>query len=287
MPPQIENQINPENIEPKQKFTKLIKFILIIIGVLVIITTAILFFKLVFTPIGPMPQDLQDSLKKYRESQNLAVSTSTDKFVDWKTYRNEQYGFEFKYPINSSITEDFGKAVNNFLVKDAQNNYIFSLQIYPTKSDENIQTWLQNFSSQIKYTTTPINLNGYEAFYAVSNSSVADSFYIIKNKNQIFLFNDSGIDIKEILSTFKFIPSTNSGQVSTSTPLDTSISDPQTYTACGCGCCGGEKPTRTQCLYHAKGDDIKKIIAVDKQQSQSSVCSTVGCGLGVEYKYCD
>lgn len=58
------------------------------------------------------------------------------------------------------------------------------------------------------------------------------------------------------------------------------------YVACGCGCCGGTTPEK-QCLYHAKGDDLDKIMATDKAARQNPRCRVMGCSRGVEYSYCD
>lgn len=60
----------------------------------------------------------------------------------------------------------------------------------------------------------------------------------------------------------------------------------QSYTACGCGCCGGAEPA-TQCLYKAKGDSLDAIKAQDQTARQSPQCALVGCGLGTKYQYCD
>jgi hypothetical protein len=67
---------------------------------------------------------------------------------------------------------------------------------------------------------------------------------------------------------------------------NSSVAVPAPYTACGCGCCGGETPEK-KCLYHSKGDDINKIIQDDSEAKASKQCSLMGCGKGVEYVYCD
>lgn len=60
----------------------------------------------------------------------------------------------------------------------------------------------------------------------------------------------------------------------------------ESYTACGCGCCSDMSP-KAECLYHSKGDDIKKIIEQDMLKAQSSDCAVMGCSLPVVYSYCD
>ncbi len=61
---------------------------------------------------------------------------------------------------------------------------------------------------------------------------------------------------------------------------------PESYLACGCGCCGGVEP-QSRCLYHSKGDDLAKIIAQDKEAAKGSICESVGCSIGIQYRYCD
>jgi len=64
------------------------------------------------------------------------------------------------------------------------------------------------------------------------------------------------------------------------------MEEPETYTACGCGCCGGVEP-EVKCLYRSKGDDIRKIIQADMEVAKAPYCPTVGCTKGVKFIYCD
>src|SRR5258705_2473506 len=60
-----------------------------------------------------------------------------------------------------------------------------------------------------------------------------------------------------------------------------------TYTACGCGCCGGLKP-QVKCLYRSKGDDIQKIIEADKETASNTKLFAVAVwSFPLQYKYCD
>lgn len=61
----------------------------------------------------------------------------------------------------------------------------------------------------------------------------------------------------------------------------------ESYLSCGCGCCGGEENSNTECLYHSRGDNLDEIIKQDKESSQDTNCSLVGCSIGTLYKYCD
>ena len=58
-----------------------------------------------------------------------------------------------------------------------------------------------------------------------------------------------------------------------------------TFTACGCGCCGGSTP-RLTCYYPEYGDDLAAIARDDRAASMSPSCDNAGCSLGQEYVCC-
>ncbi|HEX3051698.1 MAG TPA: hypothetical protein VHP83_13645 [Aggregatilineaceae bacterium] len=62
--------------------------------------------------------------------------------------------------------------------------------------------------------------------------------------------------------------------------------EPESYKACGCGCCLGIEPLEV-CLYHAQGNSLSAVIAEDQSMAQSPDCAFVGCAPGVLYRYCD
>jgi len=55
------------------------------------------------------------------------------------------------------------------------------------------------------------------------------------------------------------------------------------YTACGCGCCGGVEPEE-RCL-REKGE-LERVRAEDRKARKNPDCAMAGCSRGVRYKYC-
>ena len=71
--------------------------------------------------------------------------------------------------------------------------------------------------------------------------------------------------------------------------IEPTSGNPQSYVACGCGCCRSAtvKPQK-RCLFRSKGDDLARVIAEDKRMAANDkLCATVGCSAGIEYLYCD
>lgn len=71
-------------------------------------------------------------------------------------------------------------------------------------------------------------------------------------------------------------------------PAKTPTKEPESYVACGCGCCGMENSVgREVCIYRSKGESLEKIQKEDEKSRNNPRCATVGCSLGTKYKYCD
>ncbi|MGC4089997.1 MAG: hypothetical protein QM756_19335 [Polyangiaceae bacterium] len=59
------------------------------------------------------------------------------------------------------------------------------------------------------------------------------------------------------------------------------------YTACGCGCCGGvQQTTPTTCYYPEWGDSLATIVAADKRVAGSASCANAGCSFPYVYACC-
>jgi len=171
------------------------------------------------------------------EQKNLENQIDTS---DWKTYRNEEYGFEFKYPTTILQQTNNGSQVNNkniilakFKTKDNKAievlfdyGSVFSidyLKKYAPTGSEDLDPEKLIFGNNIFY------------YYGPGGGGVCypDQFFH-DYKGKIFILNFFGCENdkqppestkiieRQILSTFKFL---DDGQVSTEVVVETPLPD--------------------------------------------------------------
>lgn len=65
-----------------------------------------------------------------------------DETADWKTYKNDEYGFEFLYPTEVSIQE----SDNIVLINDNRHGYNFewNMKFYKNNSREELREWINS-----------------------------------------------------------------------------------------------------------------------------------------------
>ncbi len=176
-------------------------------------------------------------------AQGTCTATQeTNEFADWKTYRNKEYGFEFKYfDPNNDIFLDPKSEPGNFLFTSKKlmeklpygtdsSPVVHRLEIYTTKYKTPIE-WLSNENDPYRprykdrmsmltiSTSTVSGVPALKVFDPISDGSCLSDFALFINNGyayKVLCYQDED----QILSTFKFIPSTSSGQVSTSTPTN-------------------------------------------------------------------
>lgn len=141
----------------------------------------------------------------------------TNKTAGWQTYKNEQYGFEFKYPKEWNIvdtTKGAGYAAfeislyPNYDIKEPFEEAPPLLQIF--QSRETLDEYFRKTDSSNKQ---PYILSGLSG-YIISNPILSGPIYAFSKNGKAFVINiylkesnNLNVGIKEameILSTFKF-----------------------------------------------------------------------------------
>lgn len=212
MPPQTENNFFPTNNLLQQKPSR--KYTSLIILVILLILTGI-FGVWYFS--NPLPE----------EESNGSTLLTTSKFADWKTYKNEQHWFEFKYPKDHTVYSKIDTQKESLVPANLQSNKItiaeneklifccepVTLNLFIANENITSREWIDK--NYTKYTNQKeiksikdIKFAETNATELIAGGNLGSTYrlLVISQNGYILIINQNSESefLDKILSTFKF-----------------------------------------------------------------------------------
>ncbi|OGF28294.1 hypothetical protein A2477_03325 [Candidatus Falkowbacteria bacterium RIFOXYC2_FULL_47_12] len=154
------------------------------------------------------PEQTQDNNNQLQRQ----VASSTTKDIDmsnWETYRNEEYGFEVKYPEGWELSEEYKQynshnviAVKKMFVNQygSTDGSIIKINVYSVDNKKDVREWLDKLFPVDSETSTlhkisNIKIASIEATYRTITSNVSGGYF-----NDVAFQNNNDIYYIEIIS---------------------------------------------------------------------------------------
>lgn len=227
-------------------------------------------------PNTPVDQNIRDVYNQILSTFKFTTPTASTDISTWKTYKSDQYSFEFKYPQNLIVKEEDWESRKLYLKRTIPGYHVISvgadgdnisydLRIYNNKSQINLQEWIEQKSDYCGPRNEIIPLNQktsigafkitgpYQSCSSTGGDGGTDTSTFFSKGNQIYdweLFFSYLVSLEDnqahrpiydqILSTFKFTSQTTTSLKSQveNWASYTEVTDPAQKEEVGTGSCG-------------------------------------------------
>lgn len=198
--PQNQDQFNPSNTRKK-----ILKWVLILI---IVFSVVILFFVAIFIIRKFIPSDYLNPWNEAPMYESLLKQQQQEDIKNWKTYKNERFGFEWQYPqdwiVESAITmspdkkarfvetsnqcdfynnigeykyRSYSTTTGDFVRNDCSHGLSVSLMIQTTASSTALSEEFNKYQNTLEKILSTVKLSGN-----------IDSWNVYKNDNLFFEF---------------------------------------------------------------------------------------------------
>lgn len=185
--------------------------IIVLIVTIIFLFGAILYF---FVPMNGVDQQVISDPKVTRQQtpdQSKTVSLPGDVPLDWKTYKNEKYGFEFQQPkdweVDMERTDSSAVVFINKKSEVSESREAISFEI----NDKNLSLdqFVSNFSKLRDYKEQQIKRDyqikiGGEKTAQIETNEFGLTLYIFIHKGTIFTIETQSLFTDDVLETFMF-----------------------------------------------------------------------------------
>jgi len=207
-PVENQSQLQPQPIHRFQRWEKIAACVVVLIVCIYILSAQ--YFK-----TWPFTVNLMPALTTPTPHPSPEASEGTAT-AGWQTYRNEEYGFEFKYPGDWEKLEEKNNIFYLGLSTKEKDRGIYpinSLGIQVSLEDFNsLEEWIESFRKDVtilkKERVMFKNYDGLAISELETIGGCSGEYIIILVNKKIFQFPDSTCEkdtlIDQILSTFKF-----------------------------------------------------------------------------------